>query len=111
MEQFSRDTDYIMVAGPTASGKSALAIDLAQAFDGVVINADSMQIYRDLAIVTACPDEDEQSGKPPIAFIMCLMGQRSLVRWASGFRLSQTRWQRCVRGVNCLFFAVVQPYI
>ena len=64
MEQFSRDTDYIMVAGPTASGKSALAIDLAQAFDGVVINADSMQIYRDLSIVTACPDEEERAQAP-----------------------------------------------
>ena len=64
MEQFSRDTDYIMVAGPTASGKSALAIDLANAFDGIVINADSMQIYRDLSIVTACPDATELAQAP-----------------------------------------------
>ena len=61
---FNVTKDYIMVAGPTASGKSALAIDLARAFDGVVINADSMQIYQDLKIVTACPDEDEQSQAP-----------------------------------------------
>ena len=46
----------IVVAGPTASGKSALALDLAAALDGVVINADSMQVYRDLAILTARPD-------------------------------------------------------
>lgn len=64
MEQFSQLTDYIMVAGPTASGKSALAIDLANAFDGVVINADSMQIYADLKIVTACPDAQEQAQAP-----------------------------------------------
>lgn len=64
MEQFVLDKDYIMVAGPTASGKSALAIDLANAFNGVVINADSMQIYADLKIVTACPDEAEQSQAP-----------------------------------------------
>ncbi|MGO4705692.1 tRNA (adenosine(37)-N6)-dimethylallyltransferase MiaA [Microvirga sp. 2MCAF38] len=45
----------VLIAGPTASGKSALAIKLAQAFDGVVINADSMQVYRDLRIITARP--------------------------------------------------------
>ena len=61
---FSHAKDYIMVAGPTASGKSALAIDLANALDGVVINADSMQIYSDLKIVTACPDADELAQAP-----------------------------------------------
>lgn len=45
----------VVIAGPTASGKSALALDLAAAFDAVIINADSMQIYRDLPILTAQP--------------------------------------------------------
>ena len=45
-----------MVAGPTASGKSAFALGLAREFGGVVINADSMQVYRDLPILTAQPD-------------------------------------------------------
>lgn len=45
----------ILVAGPTASGKSALAADLAAALDGVVINADAMQVYRGLPILTAQP--------------------------------------------------------
>lgn len=44
-----------MVAGPTATGKSALAVDLAEATGGVVINADSMQVYRELSILTARP--------------------------------------------------------
>jgi tRNA dimethylallyltransferase len=51
----------IVVAGPTASGKSGLAIDLAEQLDGTIINADSMQVYRDLRILTARPsltDED-----------------------------------------------------
>ena len=61
---FDPTSDYIMVAGPTASGKSALAIDLANALDGVIINADSMQIYTDLSIVTACPDETELAQAP-----------------------------------------------
>src|SRR5262249_52001388 len=45
----------VIVAGPTASGKSALALAIARAFDGVVINADSMQVYRELRILTARP--------------------------------------------------------
>jgi tRNA dimethylallyltransferase len=45
----------ILIAGPTASGKSALALALAQKFGGVVINADSMQVYRDLRVITARP--------------------------------------------------------
>ncbi|MCW6510559.1 tRNA (adenosine(37)-N6)-dimethylallyltransferase MiaA [Lichenifustis flavocetrariae] len=45
----------ILIAGPTASGKSALALTLAERYGGVVINADSMQVYADLHIVTARP--------------------------------------------------------
>lgn len=52
--------DAVLIAGPTASGKSALAISLAQATGGVVINADSMQVYRDLRILTARPSEAEE---------------------------------------------------
>jgi tRNA dimethylallyltransferase len=54
--------DALLIAGPTASGKSALAISLAKAVGGVVINADSMQIYDGLRILTARPTvEEEQS--------------------------------------------------
>ena len=45
----------ILIAGPTASGKSALALALADEFGGTIINADSMQVYRDLRIITARP--------------------------------------------------------
>lgn len=54
----------ITVAGPTASGKSALALGLARAFDGVVINADSMQVYRELRVVTARPTAEEETLAP-----------------------------------------------
>jgi tRNA dimethylallyltransferase len=47
----------ILIAGPTASGKSELAARLAQRYGGVVINADSMQVYRGLPILTAQPDD------------------------------------------------------
>jgi len=50
----------VLIAGPTASGKSALALDLAQKHGGVVINADSMQVYRDLRIITARPTVEEE---------------------------------------------------
>lgn len=43
----------VVIAGPTASGKSGLALDLAEALNGVVINADSMQIYQDTPIISA----------------------------------------------------------
>lgn len=51
----------ILIAGPTASGKSALAIRLAQAVGGVVVNADSMQVYRDLRVITARPSAQEEA--------------------------------------------------
>lgn len=54
----------VLIAGPTASGKSALGIKLAQALGGVVINADSMQVYRDLRVITARPTPDEEAQAP-----------------------------------------------
>jgi tRNA dimethylallyltransferase len=51
----------ILIAGPTASGKSALAVKLAEKLDGVIVNADSMQVYRDLRIITARPSPAEES--------------------------------------------------
>jgi tRNA dimethylallyltransferase len=50
----------VLIAGPTASGKSALALELAEKAGGVVINADSMQVYRDLRIITARPTPAEE---------------------------------------------------
>jgi tRNA dimethylallyltransferase len=54
----------VLIAGPTASGKSALALELAQQSGGVVINADSMQVYRDLRILTARPTPAEEARVP-----------------------------------------------
>jgi tRNA A37 N6-isopentenylltransferase MiaA len=51
----------ILLAGPTASGKSALAMMLAARLGGVVINADSMQVYADLRILTARPTPADQA--------------------------------------------------
>ena len=54
----------LLIAGPTASGKSALALELAQQTGGVIINADSMQVYRDLRIITARPTPQEEALVP-----------------------------------------------
>lgn len=49
----------VLIAGPTASGKSALALEIAERCGGVIINADSMQVYRDLTVITARPTAEE----------------------------------------------------
>ena len=54
----------MLIAGPTASGKSALALELAQKTGGVVINTDSMQVYRDLRVITARPTAPEEALTP-----------------------------------------------
>jgi tRNA dimethylallyltransferase len=57
-------TGLIVIAGPTASGKSALALRVAEATGGVIINADSMQLYRDLRILTARPTPADEARVP-----------------------------------------------
>jgi tRNA dimethylallyltransferase len=56
--------EIILIAGPTASGKSALALKLAEKLGGAIINADSMQVYRDLRIITARPSAEEEQRVP-----------------------------------------------
>jgi tRNA dimethylallyltransferase len=63
-QEIGQGVNVVLIAGPTASGKSALALELAQNRDGVVINADSMQVYRDLRVLTARPTEAEEATIP-----------------------------------------------
>jgi tRNA dimethylallyltransferase len=56
--------EIVIVAGPTASGKSALALALAEEFGGTIINADSQQVYRDLAVLSARPSTAEMARVP-----------------------------------------------
>jgi tRNA dimethylallyltransferase len=58
----------LLIAGPTASGKSALALTLAERLGGTVVNADSMQVYRDLRVITARPTEDEERRVPHLLY-------------------------------------------
>ncbi|MBI3507279.1 MAG: tRNA (adenosine(37)-N6)-dimethylallyltransferase MiaA [Proteobacteria bacterium] len=54
----------VIVGGPTASGKSAAALAIAREFDGVVINADSMQVYAELRVLTARPSREDEAAVP-----------------------------------------------
>ena len=54
----------ILIAGPTASGKSALALEMAERLGGVIVNADSMQVYSVLRVITARPDETQLGAAP-----------------------------------------------
>lgn len=62
MENLVQDIDAILITGPTASGKSALAVRLAEKRNGVVINTDSMQVYDTLRMLTARPLDEEMEG-------------------------------------------------
>jgi tRNA dimethylallyltransferase len=57
-----------MIGGPTASGKSAYALELADKYDGVIINADSMQVYDGLPILTAQPSEEDKKQAPHLMY-------------------------------------------
>ena len=72
----------LVVAGPTASGKSALALELAEACAGTIINADSLQTYRDLRILTARPDEAAEGRVPHRLYGFLDAAERgSVARW------------------------------
>jgi tRNA dimethylallyltransferase len=72
----------ILVAGPTASGKSALGLAIARAFGGVVVNADSMQVYRELRILTARPGAEELAAAPHALYGVLSAAERcSAGRW------------------------------
>jgi len=66
-----QDIKAVLIAGPTASGKSALALALAEVTGGVVINTDSMQVYRDLRVLTARPTPDDEARAPHRLYGYC----------------------------------------
>jgi tRNA dimethylallyltransferase len=64
MASRGRDRAAVLIAGPTASGKSRLAIEMAARIGGVVINADSLQVYRELRLLTARPSVEDEAAAP-----------------------------------------------
>lgn len=74
----------IVIAGPTASGKSGLALALAERTGGTIVNADSMQVYRDLRVLTARPDAADEAHAPHRLFGYIDGAEAcSAARWAS----------------------------
>ncbi len=71
----------LFLAGPTCSGKSALALALAERLGGIVINADSMQIYRELRILTARPSEADEARVPHALYGVRPAAQPGHVAW------------------------------
>jgi tRNA dimethylallyltransferase len=82
MNSRSDAVSVVIIAGPTASGKSGLALALAERFNGTIINADSQQIYRDLRIVTARPDAAAEARVPHRLYGYVDAAERgSVARW------------------------------
>lgn len=77
-----QEKQVIIIGGPTASGKSQLAIDLAQLYDGVVINADSQQLYQGIPILSACPSLEDK----------CLISHRLYEIWSPERNGSVVEW-------------------
>jgi tRNA dimethylallyltransferase len=64
MMNLTKPKSALLIAGPTASGKSALAMDMAKARDGVIINADALQVYQELYVLSARPSMEEAGAVP-----------------------------------------------
>ncbi|MDP3418778.1 tRNA (adenosine(37)-N6)-dimethylallyltransferase MiaA [Falsiroseomonas sp.] len=78
----------ILVAGPTTSGKSALALALAERVGGTVINADSMQVYAELRIITARPTPAEEARVPHLLYGVRPAAEAGTVAWWRGAALA-----------------------
>ncbi|MEL6861683.1 MAG: tRNA (adenosine(37)-N6)-dimethylallyltransferase MiaA [Pseudomonadota bacterium] len=85
----------ILIHGPTASGKSQLSVALAKRLDGEVINADSMQVYRDLRVISARPAASEMDGVPHHLFGHVSAGERySTGKWLDEIKPLISKVQR-----------------
>ena len=105
----------ILIAGPTASGKSAAALELAQAVGGVVVNADSMQVYGDLRVLTARPTPaDENAAEHRLYGHVDGAVNYSVGRWLLDFAALMTELEAADRlaivvgGTGMYFKAVTQ---
>lgn len=86
-------TTVIIIAGPTASGKSRLAIEVAKAVGGVVINADSMQLYQGMTVLSAAPSEQEKAYVPHALYeIFSANKNGNVVEWLD---LAVAEIQKC----------------
>ena len=102
--------DAILIAGPTAGGKSALALDLAERIGGTVVNADSMQVYRELRVLTARPEAADEARAPHRLYGRVPATERySAGRYADDVAavLRETRGTPIIVGGTGLYFHVL----
>lgn len=104
----------LIVAGPTASGKSALALQLAHHLNGTIINADSMQVYRELRILTARPPPDEEAEVPHRLYGVRPAGEPGSAAWwrcaarhAMEEARAEGRWPILCGGTGLYFSALI----
>ncbi len=105
----------LLIHGPTASGKTELAIAIAKALDGEIVNADSMQVYRDLRLLTARPSEEEAEQVPHHLFGHVDAAERySTGKWLADARSTLADIQRrgkvaiFVGGTGLYFLSLIQ---
>jgi len=100
---------HVLIAGPTASGKTALAVQIALQIDGIVINADSQQIFRDWQVLTARPTPDEMGGVPHLLFGHVALDQDySVGHWLTDVRPLLDRPCVIVGGTGLYFKALTE---
>ncbi|MGG5810356.1 tRNA (adenosine(37)-N6)-dimethylallyltransferase MiaA [Falsiroseomonas sp. CW058] len=92
----------LLVAGPTASGKSALALRLAERLGGTVINADSMQVYRELRILTARPPAEDLARAPHALYGVRPAAEAGTAAWWRGAALAEMAAARAAGRVPIL---------
>ncbi len=86
---WARERTALLVAGPTASGKSALALGLARALGGTVINADAMQCYRELRLITARPSPEDEALAPHRLYGVRAAAEPANAAWWRGAALAE----------------------
>ena len=101
----------LAVVGPTASGKTALGVELAKAYNGEVVSADSMQIYKGMDIATAKPTPEEMQGIPH--HLIDILPRDTIFNVADYVKLAeQAIADRKSQGVeSCRFWSVEQGCI
>lgn len=103
----------LIVAGPTASGKSALALAIAQRFGGTIVNADSMQVYRELRILTARPSPEDEALVPHALYGIRPAAEAGNAAWWRGEALTAMQQARelgtipILTGGTGLYFAAL----
>ncbi len=99
----------VLIAGPTASGKSALALQIAEADGGLIVNADALQVYSDWRLLTARPSPDEEA-RAPHALYGHIAGTHpySVGEWLADIRALRAQSQRLIIvGGTGLYFAAL----